>query len=283
MSHKMIDVSAYQGHPDWEQVKEAGYVGGILRIWSSKGVDTSWEYNYNACGRAGIPRGAYRYSYALTTAQAQAEAQEILRTLQGRKLELGVWLDLEWKNQRALGQTKVKQIANIWMKTIRKAGYECNIYCNMDWYRNVCGGLDARYWIARYPQNDTGVPIASLKPNIGELAWQFSHNGKVPGVHGKVDLNEWYGPLPSPIGHDKRKNPYREPQKVLQYNRLMAKMARESVRWLQWELREAGYQLQVDGKFGPQTDLALRAFQAAHGLVIDGKCGPATRAALISA
>ena len=123
MSYKMIDVSSYQGHPDWEQVRKAGYVGGILRIWNSKGVDTSWEYNYHACERADILRGAYRYSYALTTSQARAEAQEVLQTLQGRKLELGVWLDLEWKNQRALGSAKVKQIADTWMKTIRRAGY----------------------------------------------------------------------------------------------------------------------------------------------------------------
>lgn len=283
MSYKMIDVSSYQGHPDWEQVRKAGYVGGILRIWNSKGVDTSWEYNYHACERADILRGAYRYSYALTTSQARAEAQEVLQTLQGRKLELGVWLDLEWKNQRALGSAKVKQIADTWMKTIRRAGYECNVYCNMDWYRNVCGGLDARYWIARYPQNDTGIPIASLRPNIGELAWQFSHKGKVPGIQGNVDLDEWYGPLPSAPGSHKGKNPYRDTGRVLKYNRLTAGMVREGVRWLQWELREVGYQLAVDGKFGPKTDLALRAFQADHGLTVDGKLGPATRAALIMA
>lgn len=278
---KVIDVSSYQGKPDWKQVKQAGYDGAIIRIRNSKGVDTSWEYNYQECGKQGLARGAYRYSYALTIAQAKAEAQEVLRTLDGRKLELGVWLDLEWKNQRSLGKAKVRQIANAWMKVIRNAGYECNVYCNLDWYKNVCGGLDAKYWMARYPKNDKGIMVASLRPNVGEVGWQFSSKGRVPGISGNVDLDEWYGTLNTPnisVG-GKTQNPYKDSGKLLKYNRLMVGIAREDVRWLQWELREVGYQLQIDGKFGPKTDLALRSYQSAYGLVVDGKCGPATRKA----
>ncbi len=288
MSMKVIDVSSYQGKPNWKQVKQAGYDGAIIRIRNSKGVDTSWEYNYQECGKQGFARGAYRYSYALTVAQAKAEAQEVLRTLDGRKLELGVWLDLEWKNQRSLGKAKVKQIANAWMKVIWDAGYECDVYCNLDWYKNVCGGLDAKYWVARYPKDDRGIMVTSLRPNVGEIGWQFSSKGKVPGILGNVDLDEWYGVLqnvPNISVGGKAKNPYRDSGKLLKYNRLTVRIAREDVRWLQWELREAGYQLQIDGKFGPKTDLALRAFQASHpgtfaGKLPDGICGSKTRVAL---
>lgn len=282
MNRKMIDVSSLQGKPDWEQVEQAGYIGAVSRIWNSRGVDSSWEYNYNMCGRLGMARGAYRYSYALTTAQARAEAKEVLGTLAGRKLELGVWLDLEWSKQRALGAAKVKRIANLWMKVIRDAGYECNIYCNMDWYKNVCGGLNARYWIARYPKDDKGILVASLKPNVGESAWQYSSKGRVPGIQGNVDLDEWYDVVSLP-DMGRPKNPYQDSGKTLKYNRLTQGIAREDVRWLQWELREDGYQIQIDGKFGPRTDLALRSFQAVHGLTVDGKCGPAARRALKAA
>ncbi len=277
MSYKMIDVSAYQKKPDWKKVMADRIKGAILRIRDSKGVDASFEYNYRECGGLGIPRGVYRYSYALTVAQAKAEAQEVLRTLDGRKLELGVWLDLEWSKQRMLGSAKVKQLARAWMQVIRDAGYECDIYCNLDWYKSVCGGLDAKYWIARYPKPDTGIMVVSKKPGVGEIGWQYSSKGRVAGISGNIDLDQWYGSLEYTTPTNKSKNPYKDSGKVLKYNRLTVGIPREDVRWLQWELREAGYQLQIDGKFGPKTDLALRSYQATHGLVVDGKCGPDTR------
>lgn len=193
MSVRGIDVSAYQGKPDWMQVGKSGVKFAILRILNSKGKDTSFEHNYSGCGAAGILRGVYRFSYALTVPQAQKEAREVIEALAGRKPEMGVWLDLEWSRQRALGSAKVKEIAGAWMKVIRDAGHECNIYCNTDWHKNICGGLDAKYWIARYPAEDNGTMKESLRPNVGETGWQYSSKGKVPGISGNVDMDVWYG------------------------------------------------------------------------------------------
>lgn len=56
------------------------------------------------------------------------------------------------------------------------------------------------------------------------------------------------------------------------------------VRKLQQILSGLGYALGgIDGKFGPLTSAALRAFQENAGLVVDGVAGPATWAALDSA
>ena len=48
------------------------------------------------------------------------------------------------------------------------------------------------------------------------------------------------------------------------------------VRWVQTELRQAGYNLVIDGLFGQRTRATLMDYQLRHGLKVDGICGPQT-------
>ena len=56
--------------------------------------------------------------------------------------------------------------------------------------------------------------------------------------------------------------------------------AQQRIAQLQTELNSAGAQLTVDGKMGPQTRDALRAFQQQHHLKVTGRPDAATMKAL---
>lgn len=193
MKIKGIDVSSYQGKPDLAKVAKSDIKFAILRIHQKTGIDSSFEYNYKGCKSNGILVGGYKYSYALTPAQAIDEAKDVIAALNGRGLDFPVFYDLEWSNQRKLGKQAVENIAVAFLTRMKKAGYKVGIYCNLDWYNNVLSDVLKQYdcWIARYPVGDNGSIQERLRPSVG-VGWQYSSKGKVPGINGSVDMNVFY-------------------------------------------------------------------------------------------
>lgn len=193
MELKGIDVSSWQGKPDWPKVSNSGVKFAILRIHQKSGVDTSFEHNYKGCKSNGILIGGYKYSYALTSAQAIEEAENVISVLGGRGLDFPVFYDLEWAQQRSLGKQAIENIAVAFLTRIKKAGYKAGIYCNLDWYNNVLSDALKQYdcWIARYPASDNGSVQERLRPNVG-VGWQYSSKGKVTGINGNVDMDVFY-------------------------------------------------------------------------------------------
>lgn len=191
--YKGIDVSSWQGKPDWTKVKKSGIEFAILRIHQKDGPDASFEHNYKGCKANAIPVGGYKYSYALTPAQALEEAEDTLSVLAGRGLDFPVFYDLEWNSQRKLGKQAIENIAASFLTRIKKAGYKVGIYCNLDWYNNVLSDALKQYdcWIARYPASDNGSVQERLRPNVG-VGWQYSSKGKVSGINGNVDMDVFY-------------------------------------------------------------------------------------------
>lgn len=194
MEIKAIDVSSDQGKPNWEKVAKSGIKAAILRVHQRYGVDSSFEHNYKGCKQNGILAGAYKYSYALTPAQAVEEAENVIEVLNGRGLDFPVFYDLEWKQQRSLGKQAIENIAVSFLTRMKKAGYKVGIYCNMDWYNNYLSDNLKKYdlWLASYANNDNGTIPERLRPSVG-IGWQYSESGKVEGISANdVDMDVFY-------------------------------------------------------------------------------------------
>lgn len=194
MEIKGIDVSAWQGKIDWKTVADYGMGFAILRITEAGNVvDSQFENNLAGCNKYSIPVGIYKYSYAMTIAEIQREARKVVSTLNGRRIQFPVFLDLEYNNQRSLGSESIHKMADAFREIVEAAGYKFAIYCNVDWYENViCSHLKKYdFWIARYPSNDDGWLQERLRPDFG-VGWQYSSKAKIPGISGTVDRNVFY-------------------------------------------------------------------------------------------
>ena len=194
MEIKGIDVSAWQGKIDWKTVADYGMGFAILRITEAGNVvDSQFENNLAGCNKYNIPVGVYKYSYAMTIAEIQREARKAVSSLNGRRIQFPVFLDLEHNNQRSLGSESIHKMADAFREIVEAAGYKFAIYCNVDWYENViCSHLKKYdFWIARYPANDDGWLQERLRPDFG-VGWQYSSKAKIPGISGTVDRNVFY-------------------------------------------------------------------------------------------
>ena len=240
-----IDVSHHNGKIDWKSVARCGKKFAILKCQyeaMSHRIDETFEYNYAEAGKYGLARGVYIFIASASMADMEGDAKSLLKHLNGRKLEYGIWIDLEADIVRSRGKAYIKGLVNTYANIFRAAGYYVGIYCNRDWYLNVMhDDLKANYdfWIARYPKEDIGQynEFSSLKPsNKMAVAWQYSSKGRVNGINGNVDLDVDYDGIVNLTRPD-RKTPAQIAQEVLE-GKWGTKYSKPSRRQL---LTEAGY------------------------------------------
>lgn len=184
MAYKVIDVSEHQGVINWETVKN-NVDGVILRCGYGDDIisqdDVQWQRNIQECERLGIPRGAYLYSYADTDAHAQSELKHLLRLLKGHTFQLPIYLDCEQNGTQWYAPTACRIVC----EGLKAAGYTPGVYANLNWWNNYLTGVTAyTRWVAQYNSHCDYAGSYDI--------WQYSSNGSVPGIAGRVDMNWCY-------------------------------------------------------------------------------------------
>lgn len=271
---EVIDVSSYQGIIDWEKVKADGIKGAIIRSYTSKGLDTQFSRNVSECRRLGILYGFYLYSYARTVAAAKVDAERMLSLDSEVRPPLGYWYDMEWNKQATLGRQMVQDICREFLNRMEDEKATCGIYCNKSWYTNyfmeMTGGL-FNIWLADYHAE----PQISAPILVGH---QYTSNGKVAGISGKVDRDRFDNVLFEKEKAVWENCPYKEPMDDFS----IVDNDVWSTLWLKWYLNALGYECYVNRHYGEVTDQQLRHFQHSIGISTeeDGVVDKRTREAL---
>ena len=183
MEFRGIDVSKHQGVIDWSKVKTDFAIlrAGFGRYTSQK--DSQFERNYAGAKAAGIPVGAYWYSYAKSVEEAREEAKACLQVLRGKQFEFPIYFDIEDSTQASLGKAVLTAICEAFCDTLEKAGYYVGVYASTYWFTNKLdhARLARKYtiWLADYR--------AGYNKTLKRDMHQYSSGGIVAGISGRVD------------------------------------------------------------------------------------------------
>ena len=194
---KGIDVSVHNGDIDWGKVKSAGIEFAILRAGFGrleKQKDEKFEQNYAGAKAAGIPVGAYWYSYAMTPEEAELEADVFLSVIKGKQFEMPVYFDLEEKKQFDLGKENVSAIMRAFLKKVESAGYFVGLYGSASSLTTHTAD-DIKSWFTIWLAHWVDQTNYSGAYGI----WQYSEKGHVDGISGNVDLDICYKDFPTII------------------------------------------------------------------------------------
>lgn len=202
ISHKGIDVSKFQGDIDWQAVAADGVEFAFIRVgnrgYGAEGKmleDDRFEENIEGALQAGIKVGVYFYTQALNEAELLEEANFVLEKIAPYKLECPVVYDVEKVSgangrMNALSVEERTNLTLLFCQTIEAAGYKPMIYYNMEMATLM---LDLETlenydkWLAYYNPE--------LYYPYDYKIWQYTHNGRVNGIKGDVDMNICFEPV----------------------------------------------------------------------------------------
>ena len=281
MAVKAIDISTWQRDIDFAKVKASGITAVMIRAGYGRETsqkDSQFENHYAGAKAAGLKVGAYWYSYANSTADAEQEAAACLACVKGKSFDLPIYYDLEEGWQTTLGRSALTAMAQSFCEGIKKGGYRAGVYANLNWFNNYLdySALKAKYsiWLAQWSSS------YSLNCDI----WQYADNGDVPGISGSVDMNIIENT--SIIGGSSSGGSTEKGDTCNLTFHYLAQTGYtnkgDQVKTIQRLLNSMGYKgsngkaLDVDGIFGANTGYAVKAYQKAAGLTVDGIVGVAT-------
>lgn len=191
-----IDVSAHQGSINWAAVKASGVEFAMIRCGfrgnSQGGIfqDAYFKSNIQGAVNNGIFVGIYFYSTAVNEEEALQEAAWVVNTIKSYRITYPVAYDFEdFGKYRCAGVSGEQATSNAiaFLNYVKSAGYSPMMYANKNDISNRFnrGRLGSyKFWLAHYTSNTNYTGKYQM--------WQYTSNGSVNGISGRVDMNIAY-------------------------------------------------------------------------------------------
>ena len=190
---KVVDVSSWQGDIDWNQVKN-NVDEAIIRVgWGMSyddeaGTDSKFDYNIKEVQRLGIPYSIYIYGYAKCDRAANKEATFVRNMMHKYNIPntTFVYYDAEI-NSIPLETYKV--VIPTFINNMHNNGYpNVGVYGSLNNFISTnLNDKDIKLyplWVAQY--------YKKIQYPGTYKGWQYTSDGSVPGINGRVDLSMFY-------------------------------------------------------------------------------------------
>ncbi len=194
----VIDISSWQGEINFDKVKETNLVDSVIvRVGygttddNEPVLDSRFEGNINELKRVNIPYDIYLYGYAQDINSSNKEVDFIEKIFKKYKIpkETFIWYDAELTTFNSFYYSRpiYNMIVDNFVYKLNNLGYKnVGLYSNL--YMLTKGNLsfEKKYpvWVAQYYKKCD---------YIGEhKGWQYTSDGKIDGIEGKVDMNIFY-------------------------------------------------------------------------------------------
>lgn len=196
-----IDVSHWQGVIDWAQVRAAGKRFAYIKASEDIDfVDDRYEINRTGAKAAGLFVGAYHFAQPdAATGDAIAEADHFVDTAQVASGDLAPVLDLE--RTGGLSSTALQAWAQSFLERVHeRTGVRGVIYVSPNFWKTRMADTtwfaENGYpvlWVAHWTSANAPSTPAGDWGSRGWTFWQYSSEGSVPGITGRVDLDRMRG------------------------------------------------------------------------------------------
>ena len=193
-----VDVSNHQGiidNLDWKKAAADGVVFAWCKATEGRTyTDKTFLHNFMGARDAGVKVGAYHYARPDNNNPPEAEADHFLRVVETLDAPLLPVLDFE-HDAPAMTGAAMTAWAKRWMDVVeQRYGARPIFYSYPYFIRGQMDGAAAlageKLWLADYGPNDgKRHPISVKFPRFELVAHQYTSNGRVAGIGGRVDLN----------------------------------------------------------------------------------------------
>ena len=196
-----IDVSHWQGTIDWAKVRAAGKKFAFIKASEhTTFVDDKYQTNRANAKANGILVGAYHFARPSSgTTDAYAEADHFIETADWTSGELRPVLDLE--DTGGLSSSALQTWVKAFLTRIYdRTGVRAIIYVSPSFWSTKMGnsswfaqnGYDV-LWIAHWTTASSPTVPADNWGGKSWTFWQYTSDGSVSGISGRVDLDRYKG------------------------------------------------------------------------------------------